>query len=256
MGKRPLFAPWHCFATLGMLSACSACSSHTQNDSDLNEKNFYGYYAIKVDHVNQVLGLAAQFRLGSKSGDTVAIGEPASLLALGNKMIQSHDSTSGAGVTFIGTFYKFDQVLSDPPPSKVDFLWTRRDGEQFTNVIEIAPISVQAPKEGDNVKRSGGLSATFTLEPGPSGAETINCYLVTAATVNQNQRSQATGQPSSAAPTTCTIPLADLADIPSGPAKVYVERLQTLPVEQGHDAKGGMIQVRYGSPVINVLLSD
>lgn len=136
---------------LGILALVGCGSKDTVNSEDVNEDRIYRQYTIRQyddPSKNESLQYTAQFRVGGDTGTTVRLSAPSHIKS--NDRVLSLSDGDTQFVNFSGTYY-YDRLRSGPIQHR--FMWTRRDGQIFENILQTPEkLTVISPTPGEVFK--------------------------------------------------------------------------------------------------------
>jgi hypothetical protein len=223
-----------------------ACSIDTVDDTDITPEAIWGKYETHFSAQDNVLWRGAQFRVGGPTGTTIRLTGGAYVSVDGARLrVVDGDQNP---VNLAGTFYALTSAVAEPPATHT-FVWTRGDGQEFTNpVTQARAIAITEPAPNAQVPLTAPLTVAWDEPLGPG--ETVHVHLATAdphdpgfatAIVNAGDRA--------------VIATDDLMEFLPGPATLYLTRWFSEPVVEGHPREGGRRVSSYDSPKILVELT-
>ncbi|MCB9523492.1 MAG: hypothetical protein H6702_08925 [Myxococcales bacterium] len=222
------------------------CSNDTVDDTDVNPDVIWGKYETRFNAQTNDLWFYSQLRVGGSSGTTVRLTGDAKITVDGDRLrVVDGDENP---VNLAGTFYTLNQSVAMPNPTYT-FVWTRADGEQFTNVVTQAKaIAVTAPAAGATV--SNGEALTIEWGEALGAGEHVNAHLDTKVESNTTFKLESVNSGSS-----LVIPADDMKDFPAGPAELHLVRYFEEGVSEGHPENGGKRISSYVSQKIDLTIT-
>lgn len=222
------------------------CSNDTIDDTDVNPDVIWGKYETRFNAQTNDLWFYSQLRVGGSSGTTVRLTGGANI-AVDGQALRVVDGDENP-VNLSGTFYTLNQSVSTPNATYT-FVWTRNDGEQFTNpVTQAKAIAVTAPADGATI--SNGEALTIEWGEALGAGERVNAHLDTKVERNTTFKLESVNSGSS-----LVISADDMADFPAGPATLHLVRFFEEGVAEGHPENGGKRVSSYVSEQIELTIS-
>ncbi|MEE8130841.1 MAG: hypothetical protein V3T48_11150 [Vicinamibacterales bacterium] len=228
-----------------LLGGCM--SIDTIESSEISASRLHGVYTATYEQADRTLTLGAEFRVGGRTGTTVRLVPPAQITVDGQHMRE---------YKALGTHYSLERRISASDlPYEVVFVWTRADGEAFTNRVELpssARIVEPAPRSAHS--RLEDLIIVFA-DYTPVRGEKITVKIKGRRAAAEGVRSHSVRQtyPASGRVRVLTD---ELRGFMAGSATVSVTRHITRSDASGHDVDGGRLVATYEAQPIEIGLTD
>lgn len=214
---------WLVNVLLLLLSGC--VSNETVDDTDINPDVIWGRYAAHYSEESSQLSLHAVFRVGGSTGTSIRLTGDAQVTVDGERL----DEFDGdeALINIIGTYYGLNRN-NVSPEDRYTFVWTRSDGEQFTQIVnQVGGLQVVSPAAGEQIGNTQSLTVKLdgSLGAGERGEVTLSSETgVISAEISGD---------------TAVFPASDFAFLEPGNVQLQVRTEQSEATTTGHPEEGG-----------------
>lgn len=213
-----------------------ACPSNdTTASNKVAQSEIYQSYSVEQNGANY--DVKAFFRIGGKTGTTLALSAPSTVSFNGQKM-EEHLNTSS------GTFYT---ATVPATASNATFAFTDRTSKVYTNKVDLERTSLTAAK----LRTNGATPVAIPLSRPAADSAGFNLNLNGTTIFVSSSPNNASEAFYDRAKNAVVIMPAAWKKIPGGNVAIALEVNNSVPTQQG-TALGGDIAFRYGSAPVNV----
>ena len=213
-----------------------ACpSNETTASNKVAQSEIYQSYSVEQNGANY--DVKAFFRIGGKTGTTLALSSPSTVSFNGQKMEEHLNTPSG-------TFYT---ATVPATTANGTFAFTDRASKVYTNKVDFSRTSLTAAK----IQTNGAVPVAIPLARPPVDSAGFSLNLNgTTIFVDSTQDNNSDAYYDKAKNAVFIMPKA-WKNIPGGNIPVAIEVNNSVPTQQG-TALGGEISFRYGSSPVTV----
>lgn len=137
---------------MGLLAACG--SDGSGKGAAPAPQKIYADYSVNFRKAPQFLEVAASFHSNLPDGDNLSLSSPAQISVNGEPMTQVTEDMISLDQK--GVYYRQRKSVAEPQPSYT-FVWTRQDGRQFAQTIDVYGAEPERPVPGEIQSRGKDL---------------------------------------------------------------------------------------------------
>jgi len=216
-----------------------ACPSNDTTPSNkVAQTEIYQSYSVTQDGANY--DVTAYFRVGGRTGTTLALSAPSNVTFNGRKM-EEHLNTSS------GTYYTTVVPANTPNGS---FVFTDRNGRSYTNNIDLSRVSPDTKR----LMVNGAAPVSIALSGTPPGTASFNLQLNNRMVFVDMEQGETTEAFFDRQRSAINVMPAAWKDIPNGSVTLDLEVRNTVSTQQG-TALGGEMAFTYETAQLQATLN-